>query len=118
MNLALSIAIGSIVTPSFRNSITAANNNITSLGKKVKDLNSIQIDIKGFRDLSKNILKNKEKLKLSASELIDSGVDITKLAKEFTKKIPKESLIVRFKGLFTPPPLDEIRDKMKALSNI
>ncbi|MBL4775305.1 MAG: phage tail tape measure protein [Mariprofundus sp.] len=90
-DLGIGLVIGGAIAASFKTSFKTANTSIGSLDKHIKGLNKTKLDIKSFKGLSKDALKNKTSLDKMGLSLKKSGVDVRHLDKD--SRLLRRSLV-------------------------
>ncbi|WP_324171975.1 phage tail tape measure protein [Sulfurimonas sp.] len=83
----LGVLIGGLVASSFKSSVKYANTSISDIDKNVKKLSKTKLNIKTFKELSKDASKNRVKLAQFGRSLKNAGID--------TKNLDKDTRLLR-----------------------
>ncbi len=83
----IGVVIGGLVASSFKNSVKYASTSITQIDKDVKKLSRTKLDIKTFKELSKDASKNRVKLAQFGRSLKNAGID--------TKNLDRDTKLLR-----------------------
>ena len=78
----LAIEIGAGLASNFKKSFSKIDNSLDGISKRVNKLNKTKLDIKEFKNLSKDAFKNKKRLDELGRSLNNAGINTSKLEQD------------------------------------